>query len=155
MELWEIMVPDIRFGINDDSRLQERSTRDLRSRLMLKYRSLIAFLIFMNVQTFEILECASKTKGDFMNNEMLFIPRSNFIMGLSKEQTEAVVAEFTPASAMISPFLFYLEAPEHSVKLPDLTSRNMKSRMKNTRNLSMMAATKEKNCGKNSLKLAT
>ena len=38
-------------------------------------------------------------------------------MGLSKEQTEAVVAEFTPTSAMISPFLFYHEAPEHSVKI--------------------------------------
>jgi formylglycine-generating enzyme required for sulfatase activity len=56
-----------------------------------------------------------------MNNEMLFIPRTNFIMGLSKEQTEAVVAEFTPASSMISPFLFYHEAPEHSVKIPDFT----------------------------------
>jgi formylglycine-generating enzyme required for sulfatase activity len=75
----------------------------------------------MNVQTVGILECASKTKGDFMNNEMLFIPRGDFIMGLSKEQTEAVVAEFTPASAMISPFLFYHEAPEHSVKIPDFS----------------------------------
>lgn len=54
-----------------------------------------------------------------MTNEMLFIPHGEFTMGLPKEQTEALVMEFTPPTSNLSPYVYYNEAPEHQVRVND------------------------------------
>lgn len=54
-----------------------------------------------------------------MANEMLFIPRGEFIMGISTETAQEVVSKLFPASADVSPYMFYGECPEHKVKVGD------------------------------------
>jgi formylglycine-generating enzyme required for sulfatase activity len=52
---------------------------------------------------------------------MLSIPHGEFLMGLSSEQCQALIAEFTAPDPPTSPYLFYNEAPEHRVKVSDFS----------------------------------
>lgn len=56
-----------------------------------------------------------------MTIEMLSIPRGEFLMGLSKDESEAVVMQFTSPDPPISPYIFYCEVPQHKVKLGDFS----------------------------------
>lgn len=52
-----------------------------------------------------------------MASDMILIPPGEFSMGITKEQAVAAVTGFYSTSAMLSPYRFYPEVPEHSVKL--------------------------------------
>jgi formylglycine-generating enzyme required for sulfatase activity len=56
-----------------------------------------------------------------MNYEFLSIPRGEFLMGLSPQKCEALIAEFTVPNPPTSPYLFYNEAPEHPIKVADFS----------------------------------
>jgi len=78
----------------------------------------LAALVTMAGVAGEDLEGANFQKENQMTNEMLFIPRGEFTMGLAKEKGESLVMEFTPGGR-ISPYAYYREAPEHRVKVDD------------------------------------
>src|SRR5262249_9900007 len=83
----------------------------------------LPILIFLTTQlTISIWISASNnvSKKEFvMTNEMLFIPRGEFAMGLPKEKAEELVMKFTPAGVTTSPYIYNNEAPEHVVKVND------------------------------------
>lgn len=54
-----------------------------------------------------------------MKNELLFVPRGEFTMGLSKEQAEALVIQFLPPANAVSPYSLHQETPEHRMKIHD------------------------------------
>lgn len=61
----------------------------------------------------------AKKEYKIMSNEMLFIPRGEFIMGINKEQAEEIVLKSFSASSDISPYIYYNECPAHSQKVRD------------------------------------
>ena len=58
--------------------------------------------------------------------EMILIPAAaEFIMGITKQQAESAITEFYAPAAEISPYQFYVEVPEHEVKVNSfLISKN-------------------------------
>ena len=57
--------------------------------------------------------------------EMILIPAAEFIMGITKEQAESAFTGFYSPAAEISPYQFYVEVPEHEVKVNSfLISKN-------------------------------
>jgi len=76
-------------------------------------------LLFFAAITVLALPLETNKKERIMANELLFIPGSEFPMGINKELAEEIVFSSYPQSANISPYLFYNECPEHKVKVGD------------------------------------
>ncbi len=52
-----------------------------------------------------------------MDHEMIATPGGDFKMGISKEQAQQVVSGYYASTAMVSPYMYYREAPIHTVKV--------------------------------------
>ncbi len=52
-----------------------------------------------------------------MRSESILIPHGEFTMGISKEKAQELIEYFYQSSFKISPYLYYNECPEHSMKV--------------------------------------
>ncbi len=52
-----------------------------------------------------------------ISKDLVLIPEGEFVMGLSTEEAEQVVKDFYPPDATVSPRMYFLECPDHKVKV--------------------------------------
>jgi formylglycine-generating enzyme required for sulfatase activity len=52
-----------------------------------------------------------------ISKDLVLIPEGEFVMGLSTDEAEKVVKDFYPPDATVSPRMYFMECPDHKVKV--------------------------------------